>query len=152
MALNLSKTRDRKVPESPSKGDRNAKACPSDERDSTPRHKTNTCRKKILGNYFLREYMRGLYSHSREYRKIFSTGHVPEYCAKFLGEFIRCEYMPRLYSHPRECRKIFLANYLCIGFVPDSIGSGVKNHLSLYSSVYFISVCSLYLFAFLPAV
>ena len=38
---------------------------------STPRHKTNTCRKKILGNSFFREYMRGLYSHSREYRKIF---------------------------------------------------------------------------------
>ena len=43
----------------------------------------------------------------------------PEYFAKFLGEFTRCEYMPRLYSHPREYRKIFLANYLCIGFVPE---------------------------------
>ena len=44
---------------------------------NSPRHKTNTCRKKILGNYFLREYIRGLYSHSREYRKIFSMRYFP---------------------------------------------------------------------------
>ena len=41
----------------------------------TPRHKTNTCRKKIWGKKFFREYMRGLYSHSREYRKIFLRSH-----------------------------------------------------------------------------
>ena len=43
----------------------------------TPRHKTNTCRKQILGNYFFREYMRGLYSHSHKYRKIFLRDHFP---------------------------------------------------------------------------
>ena len=37
---------------------------------TTPRHKTNTCRKKFLGNYFLRQYMRGWYSRSREYRNM----------------------------------------------------------------------------------
>ena len=69
--------------------------------------------------------MRGLYSHSREYRKTFFDEVFPEYSAKFLGEFTRCEYMPRLYSHPREYRKILLANYLCIGFVPG--GNFVSN-------------------------
>ena len=32
---------------------------------------------KLLGNQFLREYMRGLYSHSREYRKIFLRDNFP---------------------------------------------------------------------------
>ena len=45
-------------------------------RKITPRHKTNTCRKKFLGNYCFCEYMRGLYSHSREYRKIFLRSHL----------------------------------------------------------------------------
>ena len=33
--------------------------------------------KNILGNSFLREYMRGLYRHSREYRKIIWRDHFP---------------------------------------------------------------------------
>ena len=38
-------------------------------RKHTPRHKTNTCRQKISGNYFLHAYMRRLYSHLGEHRK-----------------------------------------------------------------------------------
>ena len=49
---------------------------------------------KILGNDFLREYMRGLYSHSREYRKIFLRRYFPSILQKMIGEFTRCEYMP----------------------------------------------------------
>ena len=42
------------------------------ERILTPRHKTNTCRKKFLGNSFFREYMRGpLFALSRMQENIF---------------------------------------------------------------------------------
>ena len=50
-----------------------------------PRHKTNTCRKRILGNLFLRECMRGLHSLSREYRKIFLRDHFPHISQMFEG-------------------------------------------------------------------
>ena len=45
----------------------------------TARHKTNICRKKFSGNELLREYMRGLYSHSAEYRKIFLRNDFPHF-------------------------------------------------------------------------
>ena len=61
--------------------------------------------------------MRGLYSHSRELRKIFSRNHV-RILATCLKELIRCKCMSRLYSHLREDRYKLLANQLCIGFVP----------------------------------
>ena len=68
---------------------------------------------KFLGNYFFREYMRGLYSHSRESGNIFEESFSAK-IAKFLREIIS---MSRLYSHPREYRKRFLGHFLCIGFV-----------------------------------
>ena len=69
----------------------------------TPRHKTNTCRKQFLGNSFFREYMRGLYSHSRENRKYFLRSHFLHICQIFEGNLFRGVYMSRLYSHPRGC-------------------------------------------------
>ena len=63
----------------------------------------------------------GLYSHSREYRRIFLRSNFPHISHIWGGVHVRCKYMPRLYSHPREYRKIFLGNYLCIGFVPGGI-------------------------------
>ena len=86
-----------------------------------PRHKTNTCRKKVWGNYFSLEYMRGLYSHSREHRTCFTGNiHFPQNSQILVNEGIQfggntCLF---LYSHPHEYRKRLLANYLCIGFVP----------------------------------
>ena len=38
-------------------------------RDFTRWHRTNTCRNESLGNQCLRECMRALYSHSRDYRQ-----------------------------------------------------------------------------------
>ena len=71
--------------------------------------------------------MRGLYSHSREYRKIFLRRYFPSiFVAKII--FTRCEYMPRLYSHPREYSKILLANYLCIGFVPGGKSNQIRKN------------------------
>ena len=51
---------------------------------STPRHKTNECMQgTILGElFFLREYMRGLYSHSRKCRNYFWGIIFRVYCQK----------------------------------------------------------------------
>ena len=53
----------------------------------TPRHKTNTCRKKFLGNQSFRECMRGLYSHSRNYRKLFLGSHLLRISQIFEGNY-----------------------------------------------------------------
>ena len=61
----------------------------------TPRHKTNTCRDNFLGNYFWGEYMRGLYSHSREYciiqDNLFEEG-ISTFLRNSWGNPFRCEY------------------------------------------------------------
>ena len=70
-----------------------------------PRHKTNTCRKKNLGEFkFCAKCMRGLYLQSREYRKVLLRDRF-RILAKFLMNSYRCKYMSRLYSHLREYRK-----------------------------------------------
>ena len=72
--------------------------------------------------------MRGLYLHSREYRKVFLRDHFPHISQILRGNSLRCEYMSRLYSHAREYMIKFLANYLCIGFMPGG------NYLQNYES------------------
>ena len=72
---------------------------------------------KSLGEFFLREYMRGLSSLSREYRKIYLRDHFP-HISQILEGIRFGANTCRACIHPREYRKIFLGNYLCIGFVP----------------------------------
>ena len=66
----------------------------------------------------MREYMRGLHWHSREYRKIFLRDLFPHISQILEG----------IHSGANTCRTCicthantghkFLANYLCIGFMP----------------------------------
>ena len=49
---------------------------------------------KFLGNSFLREYMRGLDSHSREYRKICLRNHFPHVS----------QILERIHFGPNTCR------------------------------------------------
>ena len=84
------------------------------------------------------EYMRGIYSHSREYRKIFLRNHFRHIFAKFLREFIWCE-------HRRANTGKLLANYLCIGSVPGGIFElfgGLQLQLSFFIALQLLFPCS----------
>ena len=61
----------------------------------------HTCRKTFLRNQFLHEYMWGLYSHSREYRKIFSR----IYFWKHVPAPSLCMDIVAVFSHP-WCQQI----------------------------------------------
>ena len=71
---------------------------------------------KHLGELSFARIHAGLYSHSREYRKICLRSYFRIF-VKFLGNSSWCEYMPRLYSHLRKYRKLVLRDYLRVGCV-----------------------------------
>ena len=60
--------------------------------------------------------MRGLYSHSREYRKIFLRNDCPDILQLLGGNSYRCEYMLRLEYRKNSRRIIYvLVSYQALG-------------------------------------
>ena len=81
-------------------------------RNSTPRHRTNTCRNKNLGEliFALCPIHAGpafalVRIQENIFEELFSS-----YFTYLGGSSFRCKYMPHLYSHPREYRNVFLGN------------------------------------------
>ena len=82
----------------------------------TPPAQTQYMQDKILGEFFLRECMRGMYSHSREHRKNVSKNYFPSIC-QILGGFMSVRIRAVLVFAPVPIvHETFLTNYILYWF------------------------------------